>query len=342
VHTVTNWNLAIWRFTDGTFRDWASGWYRWSAYEYQTLSFSLNTALRHLGCIYGQFLGCDSGGWYHLDHIAQILHCYVTEDELASKGWRPNWVIELRSKLAGRRLLEGMTVDAWLIVLLHAMKPESHQPPRYQLVLEKGWDQGNNVFARPYAVRAASGHSSIDILDPERIAATVPQGISSYVSGIFHITEINNLSSIFRHGLHPGGAQKFSRMDVHFMAYFPTDPRNEYLRDKQWRKLHVKRNKTKTSLVVLSIQPQALWKDEVRFCSSNGFLLMNKPLPLKYIEAIYELEYDDVARQWKHQLLYHQLAAKVTWQGCKFGKWASIQTIAHLMRGSSAPNANHS
>jgi hypothetical protein len=228
--------------------------------------------------------------------------------------------------LAGRRLLEGMTVDAWLIVLLHSLSPESHQPPRYQVVLEKGWDQSSNVFVRPYAVRAASGHSSIDILDPEMIAATIPQVIVSYIS------EMNHLLSIFRHGLQPGGEQKFSRMDVHFMAYFPTDPTNECLRDKQWRKLHVKRNKTKTSLVVLSIQPQALWKEEVRFCSSNGFLLMNKPLPAKYIEAIYELEYDDVARQWKHQLPYHQLAAKVMWQGCKSGKWASIQTIAHLIR----------
>jgi hypothetical protein len=199
------------------------------------------------------------------------------------------------------------------------------------LVLEKGWDQGNNAFVRPYAIRAASGHSSIDILDPESLAATVPQGISSYVSGIFHITDMNNLSNIFRHGLHPGGMQKSSRMDVHFMAFFPTDPRNEYMRNRQWRTLHVKKNKTKSNLVVISTQPQALWKEEVRFCPSNGFLLMDKVLSAKYIEAIYELEYDDMTKQWKHQVLYHQLAAKLTWQGCKSGKSASVQTIAHLI-----------
>jgi len=135
--------------------------------------------LRHWGCAHGQFLGCDSGGWYHLDHIARILHRYVTESDSISEEWRPNWVRDLRSKLAGRRLLEGMTVDAWLIVLLHSLSPESHQPPRYQLVLKKVWKQDSNVFVRPYAVRAASGHSGIDILDPERIAAVIPQGISS-------------------------------------------------------------------------------------------------------------------------------------------------------------------
>jgi len=24
--------------------------------------------LRHVGCLDGDFLGCDSGGWYHLEH----------------------------------------------------------------------------------------------------------------------------------------------------------------------------------------------------------------------------------------------------------------------------------
>ena len=33
VHTVTTWNVALWRVTDGPFRDWASGWYRRSAYK---------------------------------------------------------------------------------------------------------------------------------------------------------------------------------------------------------------------------------------------------------------------------------------------------------------------
>ena len=57
VHTVTNWNMASWKFTDELFRNWASGWSRWSPRDYQTMSYCLNTVLRHLGCMYGQFLG---------------------------------------------------------------------------------------------------------------------------------------------------------------------------------------------------------------------------------------------------------------------------------------------
>jgi hypothetical protein len=159
----------------------------------------------------------------------------------------------------------------------------------------------------------------------------VPEGISSYASGIFHITEMNNLSDIFRYGLHPGGKYKFSRLDVNFMAYFPTDPRNEHMQYRRCRKLHIKRKKVKSNLVVLSIQPRALWREEVRLCMSNGFLLMDKMLPAKYIEAVYELEYDEAVDRWKHQLLYHQLAAKLTWQGCKSGKPANIQNVVDLI-----------
>ena len=147
--------------------------------------------------MYGQFLGCDSGGWYHLEHIARILHPGVTEHEPDIRTWRPDWVYKLRDRLKGRSLLNGMTIKAWLAVIMHALRPESHVLPRYQVVLEKDHGQGPTDFVRPYAVRAASGHSGINILDPERLAAMVPEGISSYVSVICHITEMNNLSDIF-------------------------------------------------------------------------------------------------------------------------------------------------
>jgi hypothetical protein len=136
-----------------------------------------------------------------------------------------------------------MTIASWTMVLLKAVEPKQHQPPRYQWALERRLEHDQNTFVRPYAVRAVSGHRSTDILDPKRIAATVPAGIASYVSGIFHITEVDNLLSIFRHGLHPGGMQRNRRMDVHFMAYFPTDPRNDFA----GQQLKGKRFKTKSN-----------------------------------------------------------------------------------------------
>jgi hypothetical protein len=101
----------------------------------------------------------------------------------------------------GKGLLGGMTMRGWFAVLIHALRRGYHALPRYQVILEKEPEQEPNEYLRPYAVRAVSGHSSINILDPERIATKVPEGISSHISGIFHVTEMFNLSGIFERGL---------------------------------------------------------------------------------------------------------------------------------------------
>jgi hypothetical protein len=180
-------------------------------------------------------------------------------------------VIGLERQLRGKGWLVYMSEEKWLYVLLRAMAPGRHEPPRYQLIMEKRQGSQQMEFVRPRAVRTVSGHSSINILDPERIAAPVPEGILAHISGIFHITEMENLPNIFRHGLRPGGRHEFSRQDVHFVPFFPLDPRNEYMQSHQCRKLRIRKDKARTSLIVLSIRPQVLWEEEVRICLANGF-----------------------------------------------------------------------
>jgi hypothetical protein len=214
---------------------------------------------------------------------------------------------------------------------MSSLRPGYHAVPRYQLALEKDVDQGPGEYIRPYAIRALSGHSGINILDPERIAMKVPEGIVSQISGVFRVTEMFSLSGIMERGLQPGGKYKFSRLDTHFMAFFPTDPRNEYAQYNNSRKLHVKREKAKSNLMVISVQPQALWKEEVRLCLANGFLLTDRVLPATYIEAIFELEYDYDSITWKHQLFYHQLASKCIWRGCRYGQTAKVESIVDLI-----------
>ena len=127
VHTATSWKFALWTFTEAYLKRWTSGWHRWNPQDYEILSRSLCYVLRHVGCTHGQFLGCDSGGWYRLDNFMTILHLYVTEDGSGTKAWRPRWVEELRQRLAGRDLLHGMTRASWMIVLLKAVEPKQHQ-----------------------------------------------------------------------------------------------------------------------------------------------------------------------------------------------------------------------
>ena len=138
---------------------------------------------------------------------------------------------------------------------------------------------------------------------------------------------MDNLPDIFKLGLRPGGRHEFSRQDVHFMPFFPLDPRNEYMHTQQCNKLRIWKNKAMTSLIMLSIQPQVLWEKEVRICLANGFLLTTSTIPASYIESIYELEFLEESGQWKHHLIYHQLAARVNWHGCKNGQPARSCTI---------------
>ena len=117
VHSVTHWNPMNWKFTDDRVSNWTAQYPRWPHQAYITLSHSLCTVLRHVGCLDGDLLGCDSGGWYHLDDIAKLLYWGVTEQDVEGQGWRPHWMIHLEAQLRGRNWLVEMTQAKWIVVL---------------------------------------------------------------------------------------------------------------------------------------------------------------------------------------------------------------------------------
>jgi hypothetical protein len=55
---------------------------------------------------------------------------------------------------------------------------------------------------------------------------------------------------------------------------------------------------------------------------------MDKVLPAKYIEAIYELEYDEEAGRWRHQLFLSPIGSKVD--------------VARMQVGKTGQHSNHS
>ena len=151
VHSVTHWNLMSWKFTDNQVSNWTTQFPKWPHQAYVTLSHSLCRVLRHVGCLDGNLLGCDSGGWYHLEDIAQLLCRGVTEHDIEEQGWRPRWMIHLEVQLRGRNWLAEMTQAKWLCALLRAMAPGNHEPPRYQLIMEQRWNSAQLEFIYPRA-----------------------------------------------------------------------------------------------------------------------------------------------------------------------------------------------
>jgi hypothetical protein len=132
VHSVTHWNLMQWKFTDNCASTWTAQYPKWPHKAYFVLSHCLCTVLRHVGCLDGDFLGCDSGGWYHLKRIAELLHWGVTEHNVEGQKWRPRWMMDLETQFRGKGWLQEMTQEKWASALLRAMAPGNHAPPRYR------------------------------------------------------------------------------------------------------------------------------------------------------------------------------------------------------------------
>jgi hypothetical protein len=80
VHSVTHWNLMQWKFTDNRVSGWAELYPRWPHQAYFAVSHCLCTVLRHVGCIDGGFLGCDSGGWFLLSKLAEQVYTPYLDD----------------------------------------------------------------------------------------------------------------------------------------------------------------------------------------------------------------------------------------------------------------------
>jgi len=175
------------------------------------------------------------------------------------------------------------------------------------------------------AIRAASGHSLIDILDPERISARISSRIGMYLAGVFHVTTWDKLESIFRKGLHPGGfAERIPRMDSHFTPFFPTDRRNSYM-----GKRLENAARFSEKLVVLSYDQEGFFQYPIRLCQANGFLLTRHIIPSTLINMVYELRRE--VHGWECVVLYHPRAADYILSGCRGGRPATPMKIAQLL-----------
>ena len=88
---------------------------------------------------------------------------------------------------------------------------------------------GDDVWIRPWAVRATSGHSvdrySAVRLDPTKIAYHPTLQVMQDLGGGFHSTSIRNIYGIINDGILPGGPHG-TRLSTHFGVFAPWDPRN--------------------------------------------------------------------------------------------------------------------
>jgi hypothetical protein len=162
----------------------------------------------------------------------------------------------------------------------------------------------------------------------------VKSEVTSHLSGIFHVTEAKHLLRIFSNGLRPGGTRwKRSRMDVHFMPFFPLDDRNHVAKKRLTQSL----DDPTSRLVVLLMKTECFWTKEIRLSTSNGYLLARDSFPATDIDSVYQLIYKD--KRWRAEVWYHPDAEKLQLRGCRQGEVCNGWKIADVLGGTKEQRA---
>ena len=135
-------------------------------------------------------------------------------------------------------------------------------------------------WVRPLAVRCISGHSN-GAVDLELVTIPITDKVMEAVGGAWHITSRYNLLWIAKHGLLPGGLRR-KRMDIHFFAIPPGDPR--------WRSTFTYRFTNEGEQGMAIYVPITILKEMGARLASNGVILCCDKVPYTAIHAIFELK----------------------------------------------------
>ena len=183
-----------------------------------------------MGNCRGSAFKCDDGGWVDIDAIIDDRQVNIFPPK-TSKAKRYMGIMEvIKWQESGHKKSRFQILAARFPSI---MNPNDARAARQELAY-MGVDQNeiDAVFGRrdgwyrPWCIRATTGHSDFGFMSSSALANRYSARMGDLLGGAFHVRYVENLPSIVRCGLVPGGIGGGNRLALRFGAFAPWDKMN--------------------------------------------------------------------------------------------------------------------
>ena len=195
------------------------------------LSHNLCRVLRHkIGDCRGSVFRCDEGGWVDIDAVIDDRNCDIFPPSTA-KAKRYMGIMEvIKWQESGQKKSRFQILAARFPSIMNPNDMKAAREEMNQAGLDR--DDIDRMFNRcdgwyrPWCIRVTTGHSDFGFMSSSALANRYSARMGDTLGGAFHVTYVENLPSIVRCGLVPGGIDSGNRLALHFGAFAPWDEMN--------------------------------------------------------------------------------------------------------------------
>ena len=195
------------------------------------LSHDLCRVLRHkIGNCRGSAFRCDEGGWVDIDAVIDDRNSDIFPPT-TSRAKRYMGIMEvIKWQESGHKKSRFQVLAARFPSI---MNPNDTRAAREEMA-NAGVGRGDidrmfnrcDGWYRPWCIRVTTGHSDFGFMSSSALANRYSARMGDSLGGAFHVTYVENLPSIVRCGLVPGGIDGGNRLALHFGAFAPWEEMN--------------------------------------------------------------------------------------------------------------------